>query len=122
LLALQFGDAVDAFAGEQLVAASMHAGKDRDRRPAIDRLDVIDDEGEGEINPPIRERLRKFLSRGLDIGDFREALGTQQLLGGKLRRGGADKGALEEAHGGRFERPFSRKHPGRAEQPERASR
>jgi hypothetical protein len=58
----------------------MHAGKDRDRRPAIDRLDVIDDEGDGEINPPIRERLRKFLSRGLDIGDFREALGTQQAM------------------------------------------
>jgi hypothetical protein len=58
----------------------MHAGKDRDRRPAIDRLDVIDDEGDGEINPSIRERLRKFLSRGLDIGDFREALGTQQAM------------------------------------------
>lgn len=108
--------------GEQLVAASMYAGKDRDRCPEIDRLDVIDDEGDGEIHPPIRERLRKFMSRGLDIGDFREALGTQQLLGGKLRRGGADKGALEEAHGGRFEPPFSSKHPRRAKQPERTGR
>jgi hypothetical protein len=116
LLSLQFSDAAEAFAGEQLVAAGMHTGKDRDRRPVIDRLDVVDREGDREIDPAIGEHLRQLPSRGFDIGDFLEALGAQQLLGGILRRGRADEGALEQAHGSRFERPFCRKHSRRVEQ------
>jgi hypothetical protein len=122
LLSLQFGDAVDTFAGEQLVAARMYAGKDRDRRPAIDRLNVIDGESDREVDPTIGERLRYLGSRDLDIGDFLEAFGAQQRFGGELWRGRADQRALEEAHRGRFEPPFSSKHPGRAEKPERTGR
>jgi len=58
MLASQFRDAGEAFPGEQLVAAGMHAGKDRNRRPAIDRLDAIDGEGDREIDHAIGERLR----------------------------------------------------------------
>ena len=94
----------------------MHAAKDRDRGPVIDRLNVIDREGDGEIDRAIGERLLRLGSRDFDIGDFLEALGAQQLLGGILRRGRADEGALEQTHGGRFERFFRSEHSRRTEQ------
>ena len=84
--------------------------------PVIDRLNVIDREGDGEIDRAVGERLRHLASRDSDLGDFLEALCAQQLLGGILRRGRANEGAPEQAHGGRFERPFLSKDSGGPEQ------
>ena len=56
-LALQVADAADAFVGEQLEAAGMHAGQHRDRLAGIDRDDERRRKVEAEIDLAARDRV-----------------------------------------------------------------
>jgi len=82
----EIGDPPDCVAGEQLEAADMYLGQNRNRRTAVDRGDELRRKVQREIAISACNHLRGIGIRGgFQIANISEAFGAQQLLGGVLR-------------------------------------
>lgn len=96
-LPLEIGDAANAFASEQFIAAAMHARQQRHRFPGIDRRDRGPRCVQPKIDFAARHRLQCARARHIDIADIGKTLGPQQLLCDKLRSNADDRG-IGKAH------------------------
>ena len=93
-LALEVGDAADAFGREQLEAADVHAGDDRDLFAGLDRDEQRRREVQREVDLAAGDQFRlPGAGVGHHVADVGEAFLLQQLLGDVLGRD-ADAAAL----------------------------
>jgi len=103
VLALELGHGVDAVLHEQLEAADMYPGQDRNRRAAIDCGDELRGVMHIEIDRIAGDRLVDLGARSGDETDVGKPLGAQKFLGNVLR-GGANAAGAHHAQGRGFER------------------
>ena len=79
-------NAANVVADEQLLAANMHPGKDRDPAAALDPRQQLGAVVGAEIGLVLRQRLVDLLARPpFDVADFAEPFSSQQRLGDILR-------------------------------------
>jgi hypothetical protein len=112
-LAFQVADAADLLAGEQLVAADMDPGEDRQPAAIVGRLDRAGGEIQREIGTALADYGRQLAAgSGVDISDVTKTFGAQQLFRDVLRSD-ADAGKLHQADARRFQRALCGRGPGR---------
>ena len=101
-LALQIGDAANAFAGEQFDAADHHAADHHDCSAGGDVHRELRCIGHAEIDFAPRDRRWDLRRRRIDKADIAKAFASQQFLGDVLR-GIADALVFHQTYGCRFE-------------------
>ena len=107
---------------EQLLAADMHAGEDRDRAAGVDSREQLGAVMSTEIGVVLRQRLIELVARvPFDMADVAEPFGAQQRLGDVLRRP-ADAGRLQQSHGRGFGGWFGRERLAPDAEPAKAGR
>ena len=113
-LTLQVFDAVDRFAGEQLLASNMEAGEHRDRRAVVELADDVRREGGDDVGAAVQHVLH-VREAGLELGiaDLGEAFGADQVLGNRDRCAAGH--VAEETGGGDLRRSVVGERPPRAQ-------